>query len=104
LSDERHTLRESRRFQGKGPIVIQRQATPCRAAAKPELDNNVALQARVGIATGQVFAGGLVGATAYRRGDLIEKRRRMMADWGNFCESPVIGGKVILLAKARATG
>jgi hypothetical protein len=22
---------------------------------------------------------------AYRRGDMIEKRRRLMDDWGNFC-------------------
>ncbi len=41
---------------------------------------------------------------AYRRGDLFEKRRRMMADWGNFCERPVIDGKVVALAKARARG
>jgi integrase len=25
---------------------------------------------------------------AYRRGDLFEKRRRLMADWAAFCESP----------------
>jgi len=25
---------------------------------------------------------------AYRRGDLFEKRRRLMADWARFCESP----------------
>ena len=26
---------------------------------------------------------------AYRRGDLFEKRRRMMEDWARFCETPV---------------
>jgi len=25
---------------------------------------------------------------AYRRGDLLEKRRRLMADWANFCATP----------------
>lgn len=24
---------------------------------------------------------------AYRRGDLFEKRRRLMADWATYCES-----------------
>ena len=26
---------------------------------------------------------------AYRRGDLLEKRRRLMQDWAAFCASPV---------------
>ena len=25
---------------------------------------------------------------AYRRGDMRQKRRRLMADWAEFCESP----------------
>lgn len=25
---------------------------------------------------------------AYRRGDMRDKRRRLMADWGTFCASP----------------
>jgi hypothetical protein len=25
---------------------------------------------------------------AYRRGNLFEKRRRMMADWAHFCDVP----------------
>jgi integrase len=28
---------------------------------------------------------------AYRRGDLFEKRRRLMADWGTFCAAPASG-------------
>jgi integrase len=28
---------------------------------------------------------------AYRRGDLFEKRRRLMADWARFCDAPVSG-------------
>jgi len=25
---------------------------------------------------------------AYRRGDLLEKRRRLMADWAEYCQAP----------------
>jgi integrase len=28
---------------------------------------------------------------AYRRGDLFEKRRRLMTDWAHFCEAPSVG-------------
>ncbi len=37
---------------------------------------------------------------AYRRGDLFEKRRRLMADWSTFCDIPVTGGNVVALAGA----
>lgn len=30
---------------------------------------------------------------AYRRGDMREKRRRMMADWADYCASPPVGAK-----------
>jgi integrase len=37
---------------------------------------------------------------AYRRGDMLEKRRQMMAAWAKYCEAPpAIGGKVFMLAK-----
>ena len=32
---------------------------------------------------------------AYRRGDLFEKRRRLMAEWAAFCAAPVHGGEVV---------
>lgn len=32
---------------------------------------------------------------AYRRGDLFEKRRRMMNDWSNFCDTVIKAGEVI---------
>ena len=35
---------------------------------------------------------------AYRRGDLFEKRRRLMADWARFCEAPPAGEVVPLRA------
>jgi integrase len=35
---------------------------------------------------------------AYRRGDLFDKRRRLMADWARFCEAPPAGEVVPLRA------
>jgi integrase len=32
---------------------------------------------------------------AYRRGDLFERRRRLMADWAQFCEGRPVGGEVV---------
>lgn len=37
---------------------------------------------------------------AYRRGDMFERRRRMMADWGRFCETPVGSNSKIVLFNA----
>jgi integrase len=37
---------------------------------------------------------------AYRRGDALDKRRRLMRDWSSFCESPVREGSVIPIGKA----
>lgn len=40
---------------------------------------------------------------AYRRGDMFEKRRRMMADWAKFCDAVETKGKVVPMNK-QATG
>lgn len=39
---------------------------------------------------------------AYRRGDLFEKRRMLMADWSNFCGTPRQGGTVVDIRRATA--
>ena len=41
---------------------------------------------------------------AYRRGDLFEKRRRLMTDWAAFCdgEAASTGGDVVQLSEAQA--
>lgn len=39
---------------------------------------------------------------AYRRGDLFEKRRQMMADWATWCEPERAGNVVPLMSKAAA--
>jgi integrase len=33
----------------------------------------------------------------YQRGDLIDKRRRLMEDWSRFCAKPAADGKVVAL-------
>ena len=33
---------------------------------------------------------------AYRRGDMREKRRRLMADWATYCENKAIGGNNVV--------
>lgn len=38
---------------------------------------------------------------AYRRGDLFEKRRRLMNDWTAFCLASTAGGKVIQMHRAK---
>lgn len=37
---------------------------------------------------------------AYQRGDLLEKRRRLMAEWAAFCGKPMIAGEVVPLRAA----
>jgi integrase len=36
---------------------------------------------------------------AYRRGDLFEKRRRLMGAWADYCAKPSAGGKVVSIGK-----
>ncbi len=38
---------------------------------------------------------------AYRRGDLFEKRRRLMDEWARFCLSPPKAGDVVPLRSVR---
>jgi hypothetical protein len=37
---------------------------------------------------------------AYRRGDLFDKRRRLMAEWAKHCETARPAGKVLSIARA----
>ncbi len=37
---------------------------------------------------------------AYQRGDLLEKRRRLMSEWAAFCNKPIITGEVVTLRTA----
>jgi integrase len=39
---------------------------------------------------------------AYQRGDLFEKRRRLMAEWARFCTVPPSAGRVVPLRQAAA--
>jgi integrase len=38
---------------------------------------------------------------AYRRGDLLQKRVRLMSDWARYCTSPAPAGEVVSLAARR---
>ena len=38
---------------------------------------------------------------AYRRGDLFEKRRKLMVAWATFCVTPAEAGRVIPIGRAR---
>ena len=37
---------------------------------------------------------------AYRRGDLLEKRRQLMEAWAEYCSAPFVGGKVLPLRRS----
>jgi integrase len=39
---------------------------------------------------------------AYRRGDLFEKRRKLMEAWAEFCGKPQSGGKAVAIQRRRA--
>jgi integrase len=38
---------------------------------------------------------------AYRRGDMFEKRRRLMSDWARYCKTPAAAGEVVPIRTAR---
>ena len=37
---------------------------------------------------------------AYRRGDMFEKRRRLMQAWSDYCGKPAAANKIVLLRSA----
>jgi hypothetical protein len=37
---------------------------------------------------------------AYGRGDMLEKRRKLMETWARFCGKPMVAGKVVPLRTA----
>ena len=39
---------------------------------------------------------------AYRRGDLFEKRKRLMLEWARFCDTPKAGAKVTAIKRGAA--
>jgi hypothetical protein len=43
---------------------------------------------------------------AYRRGDMLEKRRRLLMDWARYVTSPpvvqTVGGKIVSLRRERS--
>jgi chemotaxis regulatin CheY-phosphate phosphatase CheZ len=41
---------------------------------------------------------------AYRRGDLFEKRRRLMQQWANYCATPAPAAEVVSLREVVGRG
>src|SRR5688572_24083162 len=57
----------------------------------------------VEMALAHAIAGG-VEAAAYRRGDLFTKRRKLMVDWGRYCEKPARSGTNVVSIKEMQGG
>jgi integrase len=49
---------------------------------------------------------GAAAEKAYRRGDMLAKRRRLMTDWARYCSSPPVaqeaGAKVVPMGRGRS--
>ncbi len=41
--------------------------------------------------------------SAYRRGDALEKRRKLMAAWARYCATPALEGKVLSMTREKAS-
>jgi integrase len=88
-------LRGMLRRMGRGDITTHgfRSAFRDWAAERTSYQNEVAEMALGHAIRNQVEA-------AYRRGDLFEKRRRLMADWAAFCAAPIPAGEVVPIRHA----
>jgi integrase len=62
------------------------------AAERTNYANHVVVQALAHVIGNKVEA-------AYRRGDLFEKRRRLMGDWAKYCARPSEGGVIVALER-----
>jgi integrase len=86
---------ETLRRMGRGDLTTHGFRSTFRdwTAERTSYPNHVVEKALAHIVGDKVEA-------AYRRGDLFEKRRRLMAEWGRYCTTPVKAGEVVLLRKA----
>jgi integrase len=89
---ERHALRDAMRAMGRRETVHGFRSTFSDwAADNTAYPQEVREQCLAHAIPSKVEA-------AYRRGALLEKRRRLMAEWARFCESPPsVSGKVVNL-------
>ena len=80
---------------GRGDVTVHGFRSTFRdwAAERTAYPREVAEMALAHVVENKVEA-------AYRRGDLFEKRRRMMDDWANYCSIP-FGGDVVPIRKAK---
>jgi len=91
-------MTEVLRRMGRGGITVHGFRSTFRdwAAERTNFPNEVVEMALAHAVGDKVEA-------AYRRGDLFEKRRRLMADWAAYCETPATRGrdKVIPMRRNR---
>src|SRR5262245_39747671 len=91
-------MTEVLRRMGRGDITVHGFRSTFRdwAAERTNFPNEVVEMALAHAVGDKVEA-------AYRRGDLFEKRRRLMADWASYCNTPgaVRRGKVISMQHSR---
>jgi hypothetical protein len=73
------------------------ECSPPGVMARPGLHCRAGIGAIAEAALGHVV-GDKVEA-AYRRGDLFEKRRKLMAAWATFCTTPATDTKVIPIGR-----
>jgi integrase len=82
---------------GRGDITVHGFRSTFRdwCAERTTYPNEVAEMALAHTLSNKVEA-------AYRRGDLIDKRRQMMEDWAAFCAKPQSKAEVIAIKAAAA--
>jgi integrase len=90
-----HQLKRALQRTGYDNMTVHgfRSAFRDWAAEETNYPNHVVEQALA-----HVIANGV--EAAYRRGDLFEKRRRLMEDWSRYCGSPARSGDVVTLREA----
>ena len=83
------------RRMGKGDLTVHgfRFGLPRLGGRAHQLRGEVAEAALAHIVADKVEA-------AYRRGDLFEKRRRLMDDWSTFCTRPAAEGGTVTPIRA----
>jgi integrase len=84
-------MTEVLRRMGRGDITVHgfRSTFRDRAAERTNFPSEVVEMALAHAVGDKVEA-------AYRRGDLFEKRRRLMADWATYCNTPAVGGHKVV--------
>jgi hypothetical protein len=81
-------MTEVLRRMGRGDVTVHSVRSTFRdwAAERTNFPSEVVEMALAHVVGNKVEA-------AYRRGDLFEKRRRLMAEWATYCNAPAASGR-----------